>query len=416
MKTRNSILAAALLASVSCFAQFEDNMPEDTSAIIGESMIPSIGAGAGVLTFNGDIGKGLNVSTYSYIRAGYHVTVEERFHPMIGVQLNGLFGKLAQSERSTDPLSNRNFESKIMQFGLSGVFYFDNDKILKRRSAIKPYISAGFSYLKFDPYGDLTDKDGVAYQYWTDGSIRNVQETPTNEFCAGCITTRDYTYETQLKDSLNNYQRSTFVVPISIGTAIRLNDNFSIKIGTTYNITFSDYLDNEKKGGNDGYLYSHVSVVFGFPPVTASGERYKDVDFKSIDDADTDGDGVKDIYDRCMSTPKDVKVTNKGCPIDTDEDGVPDYLDKEPGTAKGATVDENGVTQTAEMMAKKAEEDAKASASGTVMPKEFKFADKNKDGAISYDEVTGAIDALFEGDANVSVETLYKLIEYFFDQ
>ncbi len=418
MKAIRSFSAVALtfLACAGAFAQYEDNMPEDTSAILGESKIPSVGLGAGVLTFNGDIGNGLNVSTYSYIRAGYHLNIEERFHPMFGVAFNGVMGKLAQSERSTDPVSNRNFEAKIMQFGLSGVFHFDNDQMLKRRSNVKPYISAGFAYLKFDPYGDLKDKDDIAYNYWTDGSIRNVQETPTNEFCSGCITSRDYTYETQLKDSLTNYQRSTFSIPIGLGVVIRLNDNFSIGLGSTYHITFSDYIDNEKKGGNDGYLYSHVSIIYGFPPVSAQGERYKDVDFRTIDNSDGDGDGVKDIYDRCLNTPKDVKVTKQGCPVDTDEDGVADYLDKEPATVKGSMVDENGVTQTAEMIAKKAEEDAKVSASGNVMPKEFRFADKNKDGAISYDEVTGAIDSLFEGEANISVETLYKLIEYFFDQ
>lgn len=59
---------------------------------------------------------------------------------------------------------------------------------------------------------------------------------------------------------------------------------------------------------------------------------------------DKDKDGVKDNFDMCPKTPKNVKVDALGCPIDTDGDGVPDYLDHCPYTPVEAygLIDEKG--------------------------------------------------------------------------
>jgi OmpA-OmpF porin, OOP family len=46
-------------------------------------------------------------------------------------------------------------------------------------------------------------------------------------------------------------------------------------------------------------------------------------------DADTDGDGVSDCFDKCNDTPLGVAVDTKGCCLDTDGDGVCDYKDKQ---------------------------------------------------------------------------------------
>ena len=58
---------------------------------------------------------------------------------------------------------------------------------------------------------------------------------------------------------------------------------------------------------------------------------------------DEDNDGILDINDHCLHTPKGLQVDSVGCPLDTDGDGVPDYLDKEPNTPAGAIVDKDGV-------------------------------------------------------------------------
>jgi outer membrane protein OmpA-like peptidoglycan-associated protein len=54
---------------------------------------------------------------------------------------------------------------------------------------------------------------------------------------------------------------------------------------------------------------------------------------------DSDGDGVPDGIDKCADTPKGAIVNRDGCPVDSDGDTVWDGLDRCPDTPKGALVD-----------------------------------------------------------------------------
>jgi OOP family OmpA-OmpF porin len=65
-------------------------------------------------------------------------------------------------------------------------------------------------------------------------------------------------------------------------------------------------------------------------------------------DRDSDGDGVKDRFDRCPDTILGAEVDPFGCVLDYDEDGVPDGLDRCPSTPRGATVDEYGCPSDAD--------------------------------------------------------------------
>jgi hypothetical protein len=406
-----------------------------------QRQMPSVAIGAGVLSFNGDVGDGIS---FSRIRAGYHLTVEQRIGKFIGVSVNGLYGKLANSERSET--SNLNFQSQIIQADLNLVLHFDNDLIMKRNAMFAPYLFAGFGYLKFDPYGDLEDKNGFKYHYWSDGTIRNLAESDTNAATAGIIQ-RDYKYETQLKDSTVNYARNTFALPLGIGFKLKLTDNLDVNLAGTYYMTFTDYIDNVKLSGNDSYVYASVSLQYNFgKPYDDSDPVYRSVDFSSLDKLDSDEDGVKDGDDRCPGTPKGVKTDNHGCPDDNDEDGVPDFRDKELMTKKGSVVDVNGVTQTDQMIADrqaqfdslatersqlfnenpslaflkdieaKALEARKDNPNAKSIPYALRPADLNGDGYISTEEIGAAIDSFFEGDSQFTVEKLNDLIDYFFEQ
>jgi hypothetical protein len=431
----------SLLALASLFLMFGTASSQSEKK---SKQLPSLAIGAGILSFNGDVGHGVNLSSFSRIRTGYSVTVEQRIGKIFGASLNGIYGKLSDSERSLE--RNLNFESKIIQADLNLVFHFDNDFMLKRGSVFAPYITVGFGYLKFDPYGDLKDKNGVDYQYWSDGTIRDIAETDTNSMSAMVIQ-RDYKYETQLTDSSSNYTRSTFALPIGVFFKLKVSDKIDINLGGTYYLAFSDYLDNLKEGSNDKYIFANVSLQYNFgKPYDDSDPIYKTVDFSALDKMDSDEDGVADVDDRCPSTPKGVKVTGHGCPEDNDEDGVPDYKDKELMTKKGALVDVNGITQTDAMIAEhqaqfdslatersqlfnenpslaylkdieaKSAEARKANPNGKDVPYALKPADKNNDGYISTDEITAAIDSFFEGDSYFTVEKLNDLIDYFFEQ
>ncbi len=409
--------------------------------------LPSVAIGAGILSFNGDIGTGVNLSSFSRIRTGYNLTIEQRIGKYLGVSINGLYGKLADSERSKE--RNLNFQSQIIQADLNLVIHFDNDLVFKRNSAFAPYLFGGFGYLMFDPYGDLKDKNNIAYNYWSDGTIRDLSETDTNAN-ASILLQRDYTYETQLKDSTTNYARNSFAIPVGLGFQLKISDNVAANIGASYYLTLTDWIDNYKNGANDRYIFANVSLQYNFgKPYDDSDPIYRSVDFSALDKLDTDGDGVKDGDDRCPGTPNGVKVDNRGCPEDLDEDGVPDYRDKEALTKKGALVDENGITQTDQMiMQRQAERDSLATERSNMfnenpslsflrdiesknleerknnpnavkassIPVTLRPADKNNDGYISTEEITMAIDSFFEGDSVFTVERLNDLIDFFFEQ
>lgn len=388
--------------------------PIDTMNI--ESPYPSFSLGAGVLIFNGDIGKGNNLSSYSYIRAGYHLNIEKRINPSLGISINTIVGKVARSVRSIVPSENRNFESSIFEIGANAVYHFDNNYILKRRSTLGPFISAGFSYLKFNPYTDLLDKNGNAYNYWTDGSIRDLPEHPQNLFPSNVIK-RDNKYETKFEDANDKYSHHTITMPIALGARFQFNDNFEASVAASYHFTFTDYLDNTiTNNGNDGFLYSFFSLTYNFPLKLVEDVRYDNVDYENINALDADGDGVKDETDVCLGTPKGVQVDSKGCPLDDDKDGVPDYLDKEANSKKGSVVDANGIAITDQAAAQKLAEMESGATGRNNMEFEFADCDLNHDAYISYDEAKKALDDFFAGNKKITLDKLQRLIQFYLRQ
>jgi hypothetical protein len=408
--------------------------------------LPSLALGVGVLTFNGDIGNGVSLTSFSRIRGGYSLALEQRVGRVIGFSLNGIYGKLADSERGAT--RNLNFQSNIIQTDFNLLLHLDNDFLFKRNSIFAPYLAAGIGYLKFDSYSDLKDKNGVKYNYWTDGTIRNLPEIVNGIHTVDSsakVIQRDYTYETKLNDSAK-YTSSSISIPLTFGVNLKLVDNLYVNLAATYYMTMTDWIDNLKMSGNDSYIYAKFALQYNFgKPYDDSNPVYETVDFSSLDNLDTDQDGVKDGNDLCPGTPKKVKVTPDGCPEDNDQDGVPDYQDKEPLTKAGAMVDEKGVTLTEQMLAQRHKEfNAQATErsnlfnenpnlgylkdlevlqknkggkrSASSVPVQLRSADLNTDGYISTEEISKAIDSFFEGDSDFSVEKLNDLIDFFFEQ
>lgn len=391
------------------------------------------------LKFLGDVGQKSNANFFSDMRLGYNLGVEYRIGKVLGIGIDGIYGKLAGT--NNDKSSHLNFQSTITGGALNLYAFFD--KLGEKEKDVSPYIHAGFGYLMFDPYGDLRDRNTTLYNYWSDGSIRNLEESPANEPLSTIIK-RDYKYETQLKDSVKSYARNTFYIPLGIGAKFQMGFRASLRVGVAYNLCMSDYIDNYKKGGNDSWASANVGINVHFGK--KAKDAYSNVDFKAVDNSDTDGDGIKDLDDRCLGTPKGVKVDGKGCPEDKDDDGVFDYMDKELTSKKGARVDGNGVTINEEELAKrqlawdslsversegfnnapslsylkeveaKSKENQSKTGKTAAIPAEFIEADYNKDGTISAAEITKAIDGFFEGENSFNVEKINKLIDYFFEQ
>lgn len=427
------IILALLIAGKGIGQYQEDELPD----------VLTIGAGVGFTSFLGDLTFESNVSKFSNIRPTYTFNLERRFGQIAGVQLEGLYGKLASNERSKVIEHNRNFESSLLQIGANFVFHFDNDVVIHKQSPFSPYISAGFHFLKFDPYGDLKDKNGVDYKYWDNGTIWNVNQGDTVGG-TGTQLYRDYNYETQLKDSVVNYKRSTFAVPLTFGLKWKFTPRIQGRIFATYNITFSDWIDNVSDNSkNDKYLYGGFSLHY---VIKKKDHTYDDVDFGEIEKSDKDGDGILDIEDFCQNTPQGIEVDGKGCPLDQDKDGVPDYKDKELNSKPGVVVDEEGRELTDELLAERIaakeklveerkqsfsedasqrkldeisnqiEKNSNGNAGGSNIPLNLQEADLDGNGIISSKEISSAIDGFFDGSNNFTVKLLHDLIDYFFEQ
>ena len=329
-----ALAIACLFLPVNGSAQLEDDGTENAL---------SLGAGIGFLTFFGDLEGNQESSSFTNIRTAYRFNFEKRLGGSFGFQLDAMFGKVSYNEFGQTAFAPRNFESKVMQFGLHGVFHFDQGLVNKERVSFSPYITAGVGYSIFDPHGDLVSASDVQYYYWDDGTIRDLDENDPSASSANLIN-RDFVYETQLKDSSISYSRGSLAFPIGVGLKWRFTPRLDGRIQAIYNIVQSDWIDNvSENGNNDSYLLSVFSLNYA---IRMKNPNYEGIDMEGMGKNDSDGDGVIDTKDKCQDTPSGVSVDKKGCANDTDEDGVPNHLDKEPNSAKDAIVNGDGVTLT----------------------------------------------------------------------
>ncbi|GAB4256889.1 MAG: hypothetical protein Kow0079_14060 [Vicingaceae bacterium] len=324
---------------------------------------PTIGLGIGMFKFYGDI-MDAKYGNALISRIGYDLHVKQQINPFFTVKFYVLFGKLGANERTVD--RNLNFESKITTGGFALVYNFD--QILPKDRVVNPFLSLGIESVEFHSKTDLYDQYGNKYNYWSDGTIRNLPENDPNASSA-IIIQRDYTYETDLReqnyDGFGKYPERTFAIPVGGGAKFLLTDNWEFTIGTTLHFTFTDLIDNvsadsegerlgEHKGNgrNDRFLMSSIALSYNF------GKEQKDEindfdlseDFLAMEDEDSDGDGVYDFVDRCAWTPPGVPVDEFGCPLDDDKDLVPNYRDDELMTRAGVEVTPTGVELTDTMI------------------------------------------------------------------
>jgi cell division protein FtsN len=341
-----------------------DSIPEKKELPKQQFYGPTIGLGVGMFKFYGDV---LDAQRGNALisNIGYDLHVKQQLNPFLTAKFYVLFGSLSANERSID--RNLNFKSKITTGGFALMYNFDH--ILPKKRVINPFISLGIESVEFHSKTDLYDAYGNEYNYWSDGSIRNLPETDVNASDAVVIH-RDYVYETDLRemnaDGKGKYQERTFSVPVGVGAQMHLTKNIDFSIGATMHYTFSDLVDNvvansegERIGnqpgnkGNDKFLMSSFSISYNFlrhnkeDDITTFDEE---IDYLAYDNEDEDGDGVIDFIDECPWTPAGVEVDDKGCPLDKDADFVPNYKDDELESREGMPVSPTGVEMTDEMI------------------------------------------------------------------
>ncbi len=408
---------------------------------------PIIGLGAGVFNYFGEINN--NQRTNPMINNyGFQASVIKNFTPSWGVRFDVAYGRMSARERSEE--RNLNFSTEVVTFNLHATYNFAG--LLRPGRFLNPYLSVGVGAINFDSKGDLRDENGVAYNYWSDGTLRSLAELPENVGDAE-ILKADYVYETDLReanlDSLGNYAQFAFAIPVTFGLNFRVSPRSMIRLSSTFSYTLTDLIDNYSSKGvqgrkgdkmNDMFLFTAVSYHFDFfSPKKVKKSQFDDMEFESLA-GDSDGDGISDELDQCPNTPSGGSVDENGCPLDSDMDGVYDYADQEPNTDSNLNVDENGVGITDDMVllsddtlatirsrmfevypdlaeiygsSKDKDTAAKTSNLGKTG---FWMVDTDGNGIISVGEVYEAIDMFFEGELDVSAQYITDLIDFFFDQ
>jgi hypothetical protein len=410
---------------------------------------PVVALGAGTFNFMGDV-KDFH-SGYFGALPGFRFNVSSYIDNLRNYRLNFfmLYGNLSGNERSyINHDRNLNFKSEIINFGLNFEYTFNH--LFRKNRLITPFFSVGAESLQFNSKADLLDSNGNPYNYWSDGTIRNIPERAPNAN-ESVVIQRNYIYETDLRRAnlygMGDYPQRTFAIPVDYGLDFRVSDKINLRIGSSMHFTFTDMIDNVSKGAgnlavnrrNDRYSFSYVTLhldLFSEARTVYVERHYADVEFDHLLAGDEDNDGVPDFWDKCPNTPPGVAVDQYGCPVDSDGDGVPDYLDLEPNTRAGAFVDGSGREITAEELAAKLSRGDEAMSrhemnlhaplpayrtngltrTYTGIPGKFRFIDIDGDGFISFGELIRAINNYFDGATNLSLEDINELNVFFFSQ
>jgi len=366
MLKRLIFLLIAFLLCTSIFAVGDNDSIVEPKEEAPKEMFygPTVGLGIGMFKFYGDI-LDANYGNPLISNIGYDLHVRQQLNPFLTAKFYVLFGTLSANERSEN--RNLNFKSKITVGGFALMYNFD--QFLREDRIISPYISLGIESVEFHSKTDLYDEYGNEYNYWSDGSIRNIAENDPNASNA-IIIQRDYFYETDLRelnyDGYGKYPERTFAIPFGVGAKMHMTKNIDFTVGTSLHFTFSDVIDNidsessgerlgnqTQNGGNDNFLMTSFSISYNFlkhKKKEEIEEFEEDIDYLAYDMDDEDGDGVIDFIDECPWTPAGVEVDEKGCPLDKDGDFVPNYKDDELETREKAPVTPNGVEMTDTMI------------------------------------------------------------------
>ncbi len=421
---------------------------------------PIFSLGAGVLKFYGDVEDAYSQNLIMGNRA-INLGISHRLNNYLSARFSVVFGNLTGNANFQN--SNFNFKTQILNGSvmLSYNFYHwlhksESNFTYRKQRRLIPMISLGVGAFNFASKGDFYDANGYKYHYWSDGTIRNLPESHDNELNS-LVLHRDYEYETDLRkldaDGLGKYYKSALTIPIDLSVEYNLHKRVIFKFGSTFYWVINDNIDNISKGtgvrkggkGGDSYVYTYVSVKVDLfkDDLKKENSFLKDIPYvpsgviASILKEDEDKDGVPDIWDKCLETPEGISVDSKGCALDNDNDGFANYLDKELNTEKDSITNLKGVKLTPQEW--QAYSDTSMSVSyedicqyypnicyenageryrnlSAQIPEKFLYLDKNKDEYLSLEEISKAIDDFFNMKTELTIEDIYELTAFFFNQ
>ncbi|MDF1676180.1 MAG: hypothetical protein P1U44_10730, partial [Vicingaceae bacterium] len=276
-------ICVLLLGSLQIFAQSDSTsitspkLPETTKPLSSSinPFSPTIGLGVGNFKFYGDI-LDANVGTPFISNIAYDLHIKQRLNHYLALKFYVLFGKVSANERSLD--RNLNFESRLSVGGFALMYDFGN--FLPKKRSLSPFLSLGIESVEFHSKTDMFDEFGNRYNYWSDGSIRNLPQDAPNAQEA-IVIQRDYVFETDIRESdfdgLGKYPERTFAIPFGGGVIMHATENIDFTLGFIMHFTFSDLVDGVVEesegdrignqpgnGSNDKFLMSSFSISYNF--------------------------------------------------------------------------------------------------------------------------------------------------------
>jgi len=349
--------------TVNGFSQVDSTEVEEEKESIGPEPLeivfkPQLSLGTGMFTFYGDIGRNHQGYHPTVSRIGYDLRLVNPITDYLDMSFYVLFGQVSGGERTLT--RNLNFNSHITTGGLTLNYNFK--QLLNPKRNVDPYLSIGIESMEFLSKTDIYDANGNYYNYWSDGTIRDMAEGSVGSENATEIY-RDYVYESDIReldlDGFGKYSERTWAVPIEVGANFHITDRIKFRVGTSIHLSFTDLVDGisdesigDRKGnkGNDKFLYSHFALSYdlglGKSGETDGYDPPSFADMEKLDSIDSDGDLVVDFVDLCAKTPKGIPVDQFGCPLDNDLDGVANFRDDEKETLEGNIVNDKGVSLT----------------------------------------------------------------------
>lgn len=221
----------------------------------------SIGATGGTMTYYGDLTDEYPRINEHYNEYAYGVQLEAAMGAKTRFRLSASKGQIRYNDRTrnakgeflTDnPNFDRrlNFQTDIQDASLSFVFHSTN-----ATAFLRPYFTLGFGITKYDVFADLISEEGMFYNY---------DENPE--------LVQDGDFETDLRlFNMENafYDETTWHIPVGLGLQFRLAPKLHFNLETNIKYTFSDYLDDVDKRGNDDrwndmYAYTQAGLVLSF--------------------------------------------------------------------------------------------------------------------------------------------------------
>jgi outer membrane protein OmpA-like peptidoglycan-associated protein len=253
-----------------------------------------------------------------------------------------------------------NYHTKVRQLSLDAIAALNNIRYHKGSNKMSLYALGGIGGLLYQANNDVKNGDNTYINDFADIQANN--QAPSN----GHIFEKRKDIRTALKNALDGeyespaerhgnrgwYNDYTFRPTANVGLGIswRLGKRVSLSLEDKVIFTMDDLVDGQRWQNQDhdaltrdfdniNYLSLGIGVNLGNNAVAplwwVNPNEFMYNGLATVGnpvgkcDADKDGDGVSDCYDRCGDTPGGVAVDTHGCPLDTDGDGVADYKDKQ---------------------------------------------------------------------------------------